>query len=129
RPKTPCRIVITPAKTTRTLTKEVVAMSGETGRGGRHERRLRTWLGCAGHVRTARMRRAVLLTAAMVAAAVALAPAAGAAAGGPSRGPQAGAASARNAPAPGPFVTLLFSRSEISAADNCVEDDTSIARL
>src|SRR5882757_9674410 len=104
-------------------------MSGETGPGGRHERRLRAWLRCAGHARIARMRRAGLLTATTVAAAVALVPAAGAAAGGPSEGPQAGAASARNASVPGPFVTLLFSRSEISAADNCVEDDNSIARL
>jgi hypothetical protein len=104
-------------------------MSGETGRGRRHELRLRAWLGCAGYVRTARMRRAGLVTAAMVAAAVAVVPAAGAAAGGPSQGPRAGAASARNAALPGPFVTLLFSRSEISAADNCVEDDNSIARL
>ena len=75
------------------------------------------------------MRRAGLLTATMVAAAVALVPAAGAAAGGPAQGQRAEAASARTAAAPGPFVTLLFSRSEISAADNCVEDDTNIARL
>src|ERR1700719_2974431 len=101
-------------------------MSGETGRAARHERRSRTWLGCAGHVRNARMRRAGLLTATTVAAAVVLVPAAGADAGGPSQGPRAGAASARNALVPGPFVTLLFSRSEISAADNCVEDDSSI---
>src|SRR5256884_6481493 len=33
------------------------------------------------------------------------------------------------AAAPGPFVTLLFSRTEISAADNCVEDDADVARL
>jgi hypothetical protein len=104
-------------------------MSGETGRAERHERRLRAWLGRAGHARIARMRRAGLLTATMVAAAVALVPAAGAAAGGPVQGPQAGAAPAGNAAVPGPFVTLLFSRSEISAADNCVEDDTNIARL
>jgi hypothetical protein len=57
-------------------------------------------------------------------------PAAGAAAaGGPAQAPRAGTASALNAAATGPFVTLLFSRSEISAADNCVEDDTNIARL
>jgi hypothetical protein len=30
---------------------------------------------------------------------------------------------------PGPFVTLLFSRSEVTAADNCVADSTNIARL
>src|SRR5262249_9020649 len=35
----------------------------------------------------------------------------------------------RTALGSGPFVTLLFSRSEISAADNCVEDDSGIARL
>jgi hypothetical protein len=29
----------------------------------------------------------------------------------------------------GPFVTLLFSRTEISAADNCVRNDSGIARL
>jgi hypothetical protein len=104
-------------------------MTGETDRDGRHERRLRAWLRCAGHVRIARMRRAGLLTATIVAAAAALVPAAGAAAGGPAQGPRAGTASARNAAEPGPFVTLLFSRSEISAADNCVEDDANIARL
>jgi len=73
-------------------------------------------------------RRAGLLSAAIVAAAMALVPAADAAASGPSRAPHA-TTWARNAAAPGPFVTLLFSRSEISAADNCAEDDTSIARL
>jgi hypothetical protein len=30
---------------------------------------------------------------------------------------------------PGPFVTLLFSRTELTAADNCVANNTSIARL
>ena len=29
----------------------------------------------------------------------------------------------------GPFVTLLFSRTEVTAADNCVPDDSGIARL
>lgn len=29
----------------------------------------------------------------------------------------------------GPFVTLLFSRSEVSASDNCTQNDTNIARL
>src|SRR5262249_8194774 len=33
------------------------------------------------------------------------------------------------APTAGPFVTLLFSRSEITASDNCVETDNGIARL
>jgi hypothetical protein len=75
-------------------------------------------------------KRAGLLSAAAVAAAVALVPAAGAAARGPSLAPHTGAAPVRNATnPPGPFVTLLFSRTEISAADNCVEDDTNIARL
>src|SRR5262249_53120055 len=75
-------------------------------------------------------RRAWLLGAVTVAAAVALVPTTRAAAGGPALGLRTGAASARNAAtAPGPFVTLLFSRTEISAADNCVEDDTNIARL
>ncbi len=30
---------------------------------------------------------------------------------------------------PGPFVEMIFSRSEMTAADNCVPDDTGIARL
>src|SRR5689334_5702927 len=72
-------------------------------------------------------RRAGLLSAVTVAAAVALVPAAGAAASGPARAP--GAHPVRAAAVAGKFVTLLFSRSEISAADNCVEDDTNIARL
>ena len=107
-------------------------MSGETDRNGRYQRRLPPWLGRAGHVRTARKRRVSLLGAVTMAAAVAaLVPAAGAAAagGGPAQAPRAGTASALNAAATGPFVTLLFSRTEISAADNCAEDDTNIARL
>ena len=79
--------------------------------------------------RHAGRRRAALLSAVTVAAAVALVPTAGAAARGPSQALPAGTASTRNATATGPFVTLLFSRSEISAADNCVENDTNIARL
>jgi len=74
-------------------------------------------------------RRAGLLSAVIVAAAMALMPAAGAAASGPSQAPHATASAHNAAAAPGPFVTLLFSRTEISAADNCVEDDTNIARL
>jgi len=100
-------------------------------------------------------RRAGLLSAVTVAAAVALVPTTGAVARGPAQAPQAGVATAPQAgvatapqagvatapqagvvtarsastPPPGPFVTLLFSRTEISAADNCVEDDDSIARL
>src|SRR5262249_2736843 len=75
-------------------------------------------------------RRAWLLGAVTVAAAVALVPTTRAAAGGPALGLRTGAASASNAAtAPGPFVTLLFSRTEISAADNCIENDDSIAPL
>jgi hypothetical protein len=75
-------------------------------------------------------RRVGLLTAVTVAAAAALVPAAGMAGTGPSQVPRGVPVSAGDAAAaPGPFVTLLFSRSEISAADNCVENDSSIARL
>jgi hypothetical protein len=74
--------------------------------------------------------RACLLGAVTVAAAVALVPTTGAVAGGPALGLRTGAASVSSAAAaPGPFVTLLFSRTEISAADNCIENDDSIARL
>src|SRR5438552_12229819 len=34
-----------------------------------------------------------------------------------------------NATTAGPFVTLLFSQSEITASDNCAENDNGIARL
>src|SRR5690242_1698450 len=75
-------------------------------------------------------RRVLLLSAVTVAAAMALVPAAGSAASGSVQPPGAGlVAPHTTALGPGPFVTLLFSRSEISAADNCVEDDTNIARL
>jgi hypothetical protein len=75
-------------------------------------------------------RRVLLLSAVTVAAAMALVPAAGSAASGSVQPPNAGLAPPpRTALGSGPFVTLLFSRSEISAADNCVEDDTNIARL
>src|SRR6516165_1736299 len=75
-------------------------------------------------------RRVVLLGAVTVAAAVALVPTTGAAARGPWQASRASGGSVRNAPdPPGPFVTLLFSRTEESAADNCVEDDTNIATL
>ena len=75
-------------------------------------------------------RRVGLLSAVTVAAAVALVPAAGSIASGQVKAPPAGGAPpATTALGHGPFVTLLFSRSEISAADNCVEDDTNIARL
>jgi hypothetical protein len=132
-------------------------MTGETDRGRKHAGKprgsrvntglgkvagqVRAWyaslrrphagLGRPGRARTASRRRASRLSAVMtVAAAVALVPAAGMAAGGPPQAPRAGAAPARSAAAvPGPFVTLLFSRTEISAADNCVEDDADVARL
>ncbi len=85
-------------------------------------------------VHARKRRRAGLLSAVTVtvtAAAVALLPAAGTAYGGTLQAPHANASPARSAAAtpPGPFVTLLFSRTEISAADNCVENDASIARL
>jgi hypothetical protein len=32
-------------------------------------------------------------------------------------------------PSPGPFATLLFSRTELTAADNCRADNTNVARL
>ncbi|MDX6591705.1 MAG: hypothetical protein QOJ13_901 [Gaiellales bacterium] len=32
-------------------------------------------------------------------------------------------------PVPGPFLTLLFSRSQITVADNCVANNTGVARL
>jgi hypothetical protein len=102
-------------------------MSGD--RATKHPRHLLACLRRTGRARTAGMRRAGLLSAVTVAAAVALVPAAGMAGTGPAQAPHTAAASAHNAAAPGPFVTLLFSRSEISAADNCVEDDTNIARL
>ena len=75
-------------------------------------------------------RGVLLLSAVTVAAAMALVPVAGSVANGSVRPPGASLAPApATALGPGPFVTLLFSRSEISAADNCVEDDTNIARL
>lgn len=74
--------------------------------------------------------RVFLLSAVIAAVAMALVPAAGAAASGSVQPPRTGpAAPSTTALGSGPFVTLLFSRSEISAADNCVEDDTNIARL
>jgi hypothetical protein len=83
-------------------------------------------------VHARKRRRAGLLSAVTVtAAAVALLPAAGTAYGGTLQAARASAISARSAAAtpPGPFVTLLFSRTEISAADNCTENDTNVARL
>jgi hypothetical protein len=86
-------------------------------------RRVHAGLGRGGRASTAGMRRAGLLGAVTVAA-VALVPTAGTAGNGPPQAPHASAA-----PADGPFVTLLFSRTEISAADDCVQNDTNIARL
>ena len=75
-------------------------------------------------------RRVLLLSAVTVAAAIALVPAAGSAASGSVQPPSAGLAPPpTTALGQGPFVTLLFSRTEMSAADNCVEDDTNIATL
>jgi hypothetical protein len=75
-------------------------------------------------------RRAGLLSAVAVAAAVALVPAAGSAASGSVPSASGGLAGPPTAPiGPGPYVTLLFSRTEMSAADNCVENDTNIATL
>ena len=80
--------------------------------------------------RHAGRRRVLLLSAVTVAAAMALVPAAGSVANGSVQPPNAGLAPPpTTALGSGPFVTLLFSRSEISAADNCVQDDTNIARL
>ena len=106
-------------------------MSGEINGGRKHPGRWRVpaALGSAGRPRTAR-RRAGLLGAVTVAAAVALVPSAGRAGSGPAQALRTGAAVTRSAPAvTGNFVTLLFSRTEISAADGCVENDNSIARL
>jgi len=41
----------------------------------------------------------------------------------------AGTAAAGHTAAAGPFATLLFSRTEMTAADNCVPDNTGIATL
>jgi hypothetical protein len=43
--------------------------------------------------------------------------------------PGAATAPAAGTAAPGPFATLLFSRTEMTAADNCVPDNTGIAPL
>jgi hypothetical protein len=76
------------------------------------------------------LRRVGLLGAVTVAAAVALVPAAGAVASGSVQAPSAGpVAPPTMALGKGPFVTLLFSRTEMSAADNCVEDDDDIATM
>jgi len=76
-------------------------------------------------------RRVLLLSAVTVAAAMALVPAAGSVASGSVHPANAGLAAppATTSLGQGPFVTLLFSRTEMSAADNCVENDTNIATL
>ena len=85
-------------------------------------RRVHAGLGRGGRASTAGRRRAGLLGAVTVAAVVALVPTAGTAGNGPAQAPHASAAPARSAStADGPFVTLLFSRTEISAADDCVQ--------
>jgi hypothetical protein len=113
-------------------------MSGQPD-GGRKRAGSRRVHARLGRVRTAGRRTAGLLSTVTVAAAVALVPAAGTAHGGTPRGARTDATPARgiadSAPArgasatAGPFVTLLFSRTEISAADNCVQDDADVARL
>lgn len=47
----------------------------------------------------------------------------------PRAAPSPPMAAARESPARGPFVTLLFSRTEMTAADNCVPDNAGIAPL
>ena len=75
-------------------------------------------------------RRVLLLSAVTAAAAMALVPAAGSVASGSVKPASAGLAPpATTSLGQGPFVTLLFSRTEMSAADNCVENDTNIATL
>jgi hypothetical protein len=91
---------------------EVAAVAGETDRARSYPSK----------------RRASLFFAVTLAVAMAAGPAAGAAARGTPQAPHADTA-VRNAATTGPFVTLLFSRTEQSAADNCVEDDTNIATM
>jgi hypothetical protein len=102
-------------------------MSGETHGATRHARvrRIPAWPGRAGRARGPR-RRTGLLGAAAVAAALALVPGAVLAGSSP---PRPGAAARSTSTEPGLFVTLLFSRTEITAADNCVENDAGVARL
>ncbi len=106
-------------------------MSGGADRG---RKRAGLWGALAGPGHAGRApaaaRRAVLLSAVMVTAAVGLVPGTGRAGASPAQAPRTAVARVRNAPAAaGSFVTLLFSRTEISAADDCVEDDAGIARL
>jgi V8-like Glu-specific endopeptidase len=103
-------------------------MAGERDRS--YLGRLNAGLGRAGRALAGSKRRAGLLSAVTVATAVALVPAAGSVASGSVQPPSAGVAPPPTTPlGPGPYVTLLFSRTEMSAADNCVEDDDNIARL
>jgi len=78
---------------------------------------------------TGRRRVGLLSAVTVAAAAMALMPTAGTAFGGTLQARAGGAPAGSAATTNGPFVTLLFSRTEISAADNCVENDASIARL
>jgi hypothetical protein len=88
--------------------------------------RLSAVLGRAGRALAGSKRRACLLSAMTVAAAVALVPATGSVASASVQPASPGNASSLG---DGPFVTLLFSRTEMSAADNCVEDDDDIATM
>jgi hypothetical protein len=93
-------------------------------------RRLNAGLGRVVRALAGSRRRVGLLSAVTVAAAVALVPAAGSVASGSVQPAPAGLAPPPTTPlGSGPFVTLLFSRTEMSAADNCVEDDDNIATL
>ena len=103
-------------------------MTGERDRS--HLRRLNAGIGRTGRALAGSKRRAGLLSAATVAAAVMLVPAAGSVAGGSVQAPSAGDPPSATTPlGPGPYVTLLFSRTEMSAADNCIQDDDSIATV
>ena len=47
----------------------------------------------------------------------------------PAHAVAAGAVNPADPAGAGPFVTLLFSRAEVTAADNCLPDDSGVARL
>lgn len=75
------------------------------------------------------MRVKVLTTMAACALAVTLAIVPDGAAGQVTAVPHRLPGSAQAGKTAGPFVTLLFSRTEVTAADGCVRDDTGIAQL
>ncbi len=80
--------------------------------------------------RSGRMPLIVLLGAVPLLAAAALAPGPGRSAAQRTASIQRASGSHAAAPAPaGPFVTLLFSRTEMTAADGCNRNDAGIARL